>query len=213
MTCKRCKKLFSAYLDGDLDIGDSSRFHNHLAECEQCAAEFAGFKKVVALTTDLPQIQPSPDFDRNLRARLSHVEENRRFIMPFGSRAMAAISIFCILLVSVFGTYMYKFRSDGHQMRSDDGMQILTSKENGAMLRSHTDENILTNFIMPTVSAVDARRSELGDIVMTEPENWQETRNFVLPFVRDENSEQDKPEMDYIIKRISFISTSDETGL
>ena len=66
---------------------------------------------------------------------------------------------------------------------------------------------------MPTVSAIDARRSELGDIVMTEPENWQETRNFVLPFVRDENSEQDKPEMDYIIKRVSFISTSDETGL
>lgn len=221
MTCRKYKKLFSAYLDGDVDTRERRRFEAHLGKCEQCAAEFARFEKVVALTATLPPIQPSPDFDRSLRAKLSDVEESgfgksvERLtfdVKRFSRRAVAALGVICLLLVATLGMYVYKFREKGRQGENGP-VEILVGREIMPMVRSHTDENVFANFVMPTVPAIKTTGSELGDMDTTISEDGLEARNFVLPFVIGEDEPQDELDTNYVIKRISLVDASDEVGL
>jgi hypothetical protein len=206
MVCRKCKKLFSAYLDGDLDTRERHRFEDHLAECERCAVDFAGFKEVIALTTDLPQIQPSPDFDRTLQAKLADSEDKRGFSPLFGRHPIAIIGMICVLLTFTFGDHMYKDRqNENRHMRSPIGREIMP------MVRSHADENIFTNFVIPSVPAINAKGWETEDFVMIAPEDNQENRTFVLPFVMDERA-QHRTDTNYVIKSISFIDAPDEIG-
>jgi len=218
MTCRRYRELFSAYLDGDLDIAKCRRFEDHLGKCEQCAAEFAGFKEVVALTAALPPVQPSPGFDRSLRVKLNNVEEAefRRSVKRLtlnvgrsGRRAVVAVGVVCLLLIAAFGVYVSQRGSQSEGERT----QILVGREIVPMVHSYPDENIFTNFVMPTVPATRTDGSPFRDVRATVSEDRQEPRTFILPFVMDGHAAQDKPEANYVIKQISLIGASDETGL
>ena len=212
MTCKKCEKLFSSCLDGDPDIEERRRFEDHLEECEQCSAEFARFKKVVTLTAGLPPIHPSRDFDSSLRAKLADSEGVTRLGWLFGRRAVATFGVICLLLAMAFGTYMYRINRKGHQSE-DERIEFLVGREIVPMVRSHTDENILTNFVIPTVPAVRTSGSSSDDIDTATYEDRQETRTFVLPFIMDEHPAQDEPDTNYVLKSISLTSTLEETGL
>jgi hypothetical protein len=207
MTCKKYRELFSEYLDGDLDTRERRRFEDHLEECEQCAVEFAGFRKVVALTATLPPLQSSPGFERTLRAKLAETENVAGRSALFGRRAVAVFGAVCLLLAAAFVVYV----SQKDHQSEDERMQILIGRETVPMVHSYTDENILTNFVMPSVPMIEAGGSLSEDVGTTVSEDWQESRTFVLPSVMGEQAAQDRPDTNYVIKRISLIGASDET--
>ena len=199
MTCKRYRKLFSAYLDGDLDAEKRRQFEEHLAKCGQCASEFADFEKLVSLTASLPKIQPSSSFDRTLKSRLEAVEQFRGFRALFGRRTAAVFGAACLVLLLALSVFaIYSYRANHRDMPTE---------------RSYAGEEIFTNFVMPSISTTQTNRQELGDMVTSTRENSQENRAFILPFITGKNTMQDKPKSDYVIRRISLTSTSEEAGL
>lgn len=208
MNCRRYQKLFSAYLDGYLSVGKRLRLQDHLEECEHCAEEFARVREVVALTNRFPKIQPSPDFDRVLQARLSDSKSATAFSLLFGRRVIAVFGAICLLLIVLSSVYLYRIRRGS---REGEGGNI---HEIAPMVQDYTEENVLTRFVMPNVPATRTGSSELGDISVTTTRDWQEEpRTFILPSVTGDRATQPELNRNYVIKRVSTVSTSDEIGL
>jgi hypothetical protein len=213
MICRKCKNLFSAYLDNDLKAQERRRFEDHLAECEDCAKAFNDFRQVVELTTDLSVLQPSANFDRVLRAKMTDGEsvEGRGWL--FSYRSVVLIGAACLLLIVVaFGTYMYKSGRTDHQDRKGPA-QIAIGREVIPMMSSHAHENIFTNFVMPSVPSILISEQDMEDTDMATSEDYRETRTFVLPSVTGRYTTiKGKPGTNYVIKPVSLISASDEIG-
>ena len=208
MNCRRYQKLFSAYLDGYLSVRKRLRLQAHLEECEHCAEDFARVRELVALTNRLPEIQPSPDFDRVLQAKLSDSRSVTAFGLLFGRRAIAALGAICLLLIVISSVHIYRIRRGSNE--GEDGRVHKIAP----VAQDYTDENVLTRFIMPNVAATRTGDRELGDIGVTTTRDWQEEpRIFILPSIAGDRTAQPESNRNYVIKRISTTNTSDEIGL
>ena len=208
MNCRRYQKLFSAYLDGHLSVGKRLRLQDHLEECEHCAEELGRIREVVALTNRLPKLQPSPDFDRVLQTKLSDSKSATGFSLLFGRRAIAVFGAVCLLLIVISSAYLYRIRRGSRE--GEDG----NIHEIAPMVQDYTDENVLTRFVMPNVPATRTGSSELGDIGVSTIKDWrEEPRTFILPSITGDRAAQPELNRNYVIKRISTVSTSDEIGL
>ncbi|MFC1718253.1 anti-sigma factor family protein [Candidatus Poribacteria bacterium] len=205
MVCRKYRRLFSAYLDGDLDTEQCRRFEGHLAECDHCAAEFAEFREVVALTTSLPPIQPSPDFDTSLQMKLTDSVDTSGARPLFSRRVVFAFGAVCLLLVAFLSVYIiYDNDGPGPVQQVDEAAQFLVGREVAPGIPSRTDENTFMNFVMPSITAT----GELEGVDV-----GQEASNFILPVIMGKQRERDGPERNYVIRRISLIGLSDEAGL
>jgi hypothetical protein len=162
----------------------------------------------------MPQIQPSSSFDRTLRAKLEKAEYNSGFRALFGRRP-AVFGIVCLLLVAALGVYAIHTYVIDHRSRpgEDERMQIMADRETLPVERSYVGEGASTNFVMPSMLTARTNRRELGDMVTSARENPQENRTFIMPFVTDESMMKDKSRTNYVIRRISLISASEEAGL
>ena len=207
MSCRKYKKLFSSYLDGDLDSGQSHRFQDHLAECHHCAAEFANFKKVMALTNNLPPIQPSPAFNSILMAKLTDSENAPESRSPFVRQFIFAFGTTCLLIAALFSVYLYDGDNNIPQ-RVDSPERIMIGREVVPAVPGYRDENTATNFVMPSIPVTGSFESTTENLDVGQNE-----RNFILPFIMGEQKEEDEPETNYVIRRVSLISASNETGL
>ena len=213
MNCEKYKKLFSSYLDGDLSIVERRRFEDHLAECEGCAAEFAEFKKVVALAAKLPPIQPSLSFDASLKVKLAQGAEASESRSLLGGRTAIAFGTVFLLLVAFLGVYLYNNPGEKGRQSEDRGIPFMVGREVVPVVPSRANENIFTNFVMPSVPVMGGSESGSEEVDTGTLEDWQEGRSFVLPIIINERQEQDKPEINYVIRRVSLIGTAGETGL
>lgn len=62
MNCRRIKKMFSAYLDGDLSTKERQTVENHLSSCAQCQREWRLYKKSWERLGQWENIEPHPYF-------------------------------------------------------------------------------------------------------------------------------------------------------
>ena len=53
---RRCRRLLSAYLDGEVTASERRMVAEHLPECGACTSELEGLKMTVALLRDLPDL-------------------------------------------------------------------------------------------------------------------------------------------------------------
>jgi hypothetical protein len=68
ITCGRVEKLFSAYLEGELQQQLHQKIQEHIRFCSDCYEKEHSLRKLLGLTADLPSEQPSPEFtDRVLK--------------------------------------------------------------------------------------------------------------------------------------------------
>jgi len=73
MTCQESLALYSEYLDGALPEEVRERFEVHLARCESCARYHRVMRKGLRLVRELPDLQPSSDFQDRLQHRIFHL--------------------------------------------------------------------------------------------------------------------------------------------
>jgi anti-sigma factor RsiW len=59
------------YVGGRLKEGERLELEEHLAECAPCALRVNEFSAVSALLDELPLIEPSPEFDMRVHARVA----------------------------------------------------------------------------------------------------------------------------------------------
>ena len=119
-------KKFSAYLENELDSNTKQQLEKHLSECEHCAYEWRVFQNTLSIVKNMPAIEPSADFDRQLRLRLA-IEEAHKISLSerlFGGLrnhpVFALSGILAVVVMLSIGMYFYtnppKFSNDNEFM-------------------------------------------------------------------------------------------------
>ncbi|MDW7761095.1 MAG: zf-HC2 domain-containing protein [Acidobacteriota bacterium] len=67
MTCNRMEELFSAYLEGGLEIGEQHRFEAHLRSCPECADLLERMKSLTESLAGFPEVDVPPRLVERLR--------------------------------------------------------------------------------------------------------------------------------------------------
>ncbi len=71
MSCERMESRILGYVDGRLKESERLEVEKHLAECAPCALRVNEFSAVAGLLDELPLIEPSPEFDMRVHARVA----------------------------------------------------------------------------------------------------------------------------------------------
>ena len=73
MKCAEAKRLFSPTLDSMLDCAAVLGLERHMAECERCAAEFAGLRHTKWLLGTIASHPTPADLELRLNAALAAI--------------------------------------------------------------------------------------------------------------------------------------------
>ncbi len=71
MSCERIESRILGYVDGRLKESERLEVEKHLAECAPCCLRVNEFSAVAGLLDELPLIEPSPEFDMRVHARVA----------------------------------------------------------------------------------------------------------------------------------------------
>jgi hypothetical protein len=71
MSCTRMENRIVAYVDGRLKESERLEMDKHLAACAACQLRVNEFRAVAGLLDEVPQIEPSAEFDVRVRARVA----------------------------------------------------------------------------------------------------------------------------------------------
>ena len=113
MNCLKVEEQFSAYIEDELDYQAVRAFEDHLSTCESCRQELALFRESLDLLHQLPQIEPSTEFDVTLQARLADTQVEsipfwQRVWQPLHGQVRLALGGIAVLLVMIAGFYFYQ---------------------------------------------------------------------------------------------------------
>jgi anti-sigma factor RsiW len=113
MNCLKAEEQFSAYIEDELDYQAVRAFEDHLSTCHACRREFTLFRESLNLLHQLPQIEPSREFDIVLHMRLADAQVEsipfwQRVLRPLYGQTRLALSGIAVLLVMVAGSYFYQ---------------------------------------------------------------------------------------------------------
>ncbi len=113
MNCLKAEEQFSAYLEDELDYQAVRAFEAHLSACESCRREFTLFRESLDLLHQLPQVEPSTEFDVVLQTRLADTQVEsipfwQRVFQSLHGQTRLALSAIAVLLVMVAGFYFYR---------------------------------------------------------------------------------------------------------
>ena len=71
MSCERMESRILGYVGGRLKENERLELEKHLAECAPCCLRVNEFSAVSTLLDELPVIEPSPEFDMRVHARVA----------------------------------------------------------------------------------------------------------------------------------------------
>ena len=105
MSCGKMESRIVAYLDGRLNESERLEVEKHLASCAPCSVRVNEFRAVSGLLDELPVIEPSPEFDVRVRARVAAepVKESWWAWLRVSPRVVFAASM--LLLAAVWMGY------------------------------------------------------------------------------------------------------------
>lgn len=75
MDCKHFRKHHLAYLDDTLAGDLMAQAQRHILVCDRCAAHDTLVRRSLMVARSMPEIEPSAEFQRRLRARLAECRE------------------------------------------------------------------------------------------------------------------------------------------
>jgi len=75
----------SAFTDGELPDSQMEEIRSHLEACEACRKQLAMLQQADRLIRNIPEIEPSRNFEKNFWKKIDEMEEkkNRRSIFAF----------------------------------------------------------------------------------------------------------------------------------
>ncbi len=101
MNCKRAQEAISRFLDEQLEPTAQSDLNRHLENCDECSTYLEDLREGLTALRNLPLVEPSPNFEWNLKRRMQDtiaeervLERHRspnRFWSPFAISAAAAL--------------------------------------------------------------------------------------------------------------------------
>lgn len=92
VSCDEFLARHSEYLDGLLTPLAAARLSTHATVCGSCARYDRIVRKGIDLVRDLPDVEPSEDFEMRLQHRIFHVEDARA-LQPRAAGAATALGV------------------------------------------------------------------------------------------------------------------------
>ena len=106
MKCEDVQRLFSVYVDNQLDPKESKLVKEHLSDCRTCQEEWRGFKRAVQITRSLPEIEPPSDLFQRVKEGVSPFSKTKRLLTriarPLSFRVPAWGLAAAVLLVALY---------------------------------------------------------------------------------------------------------------
>jgi len=96
--------MMSSYIDKDLNNIEKAEFEKHLAECEECRAEYESLIDIIAACGNLEEIELPQNFRTELHQRLNEQKSKRNFfsgIMGSKRMKMAAGLVAAALVIAI----------------------------------------------------------------------------------------------------------------
>ncbi|MBD3336381.1 MAG: hypothetical protein GF355_12780 [Candidatus Eisenbacteria bacterium] len=75
MRCKQALGRLSAYIDGELTLGEEEELRDHLDHCRACAGEQTRLTRTLGLLQSLPEEDPGEAFNMAVMARIRRADE------------------------------------------------------------------------------------------------------------------------------------------
>jgi anti-sigma factor RsiW len=139
MSCERMESRILGYVDGRLKASERLEVEKHLAVCAPCRLRVHEFTAVSGLLDELPQIEPSPEFDTRVHALVAAEPEPKASWwswLQVSPRIAFAASL--LLLMALWIGY-----------RSETTVQPVIPNDDQAMLQDLPvleDHDVLQNF-------------------------------------------------------------------
>lgn len=111
MECDEFLEGHSEYLDGMLAAREAARFRAHVELCMACARYDSVVRRGQALVQDLPEIEPSHDFELRLQHRIFHLEDESLLAPARGITGTATLAIAAALAIVAWSPMLV--RDDG----------------------------------------------------------------------------------------------------
>jgi hypothetical protein len=90
MRCEDFLSRHGEYLDGGLTLTDASQMRAHIVRCSTCARYDRIVRKGLTLVNELPEVQPSLDFEQRLQHRILSLEDEMTFTQQRPAVGVAA---------------------------------------------------------------------------------------------------------------------------
>jgi len=115
MSCKKHRKILTAYVDEELSARDRQAVKAHLAECSECRALARNSGRSLQVFKAAGKAEPAPDlspyFAERVAARAAEDADGRR---PFAARLGLAFGVFS-LVVGLFAGYLIRPHLGGQE--------------------------------------------------------------------------------------------------
>lgn len=101
MDCREFRNKHVAFVDDLLSAVEMDGMRRHVTACARCARRDTAIRRSLLLIRNLPSIEPSPDFQRRLNARLAELGPVARIGIGAPHRTMPSIGAFIALAAGV----------------------------------------------------------------------------------------------------------------
>ncbi len=123
MKCQDIKKLIPEYLEKDLQPKQNQMVAQHLMDCQVCQHELETVKKAWAVLTQLPSLEPSPNyisrFWTELSLRQQPWHEKVFEYLPQRRFAPALATACLVVIMGLFAVKNYLYISESEKALSD----------------------------------------------------------------------------------------------
>jgi anti-sigma factor RsiW len=112
MRCKDIQKRLSAFQDGELGPRERDLIAGHLKECQSCQGELAKLERAWVALEGLPEIQPEPDFYRQVVRKINesyephHIPRLKEVFQVFSLLAACTLLVMGLLVGTFVGNYL-----------------------------------------------------------------------------------------------------------
>ncbi len=229
MNCLKAEEQFSAYIEDELDYQAVRTFEAHLNACESCRREFTLFRESLDLLHQLPQIEPSTEFDAALKTRLADTQVEStpfwgRVLQSLHGQIRFALSGVAAMLLMVAGFYFYQKTSINPESESSsraplaDERRIEWQRQQFPLAVPSQEPQSLVNF--PESSVFDPQPVRRNQQPQLSAFNLQPVRSsqqpqfpvFDLQPVR-RNQQTQRLEQNYILQTINYTEAPTSGGL
>ncbi len=104
MKCETIRSMISSYIDKDLNDIEKTELEKHIAECQQCREEYESMLDIIAVCSNLEELELPQSFRTELHQKLVEEKKKRNiFSSVFGStgRKMATGLVAAALVLAI----------------------------------------------------------------------------------------------------------------
>ncbi len=158
MSCKKIRRYFSSYLDGELHSKMKQIVEEHLSRCKQCSAEFEKLKNIVqssdeTFVSTAQQVKPPPELHSNIMTAVTMGEKGlyaQKDISVFRLKyalitviLMVIASLATLAVESAFFSRAHLSETIAHQKKELDAARIKVAEMTTTIKRMQKEQDKL----------------------------------------------------------------------